>query len=107
MIALGCDHGGFELKQEIIAYLKARKIEYKDFGCYDNKSVDYPVYAKLVGKAIQSGECEKGILICGTGIGISIAANKMKGIRAVQTASVLRQQDFIMILTYLHLEAES
>ena len=55
MIALGCDHGGFELKQEIIAYLKARKIEYKDFGCYDNKSVDYPVYAKLVGKAIQSG----------------------------------------------------
>ena len=82
MIALGCDHGGFELKQEIIAYLKARKIEYKDFGCYDNKSVDYPVYAKLVGKAIQSGECEKGILICGTGIGISIAANKMKGIRA-------------------------
>ena len=73
MIALGCDHGGFELKQEIIAYLKARKIEYKDFGCYDNKSVDYPVYAKLVGKAIQSGECEKGI---------SIAANKMKGIRA-------------------------
>ena len=67
MIALGCDHGGFELKQEIIAYLKARKIEYKDFGCYDNKSVDYPVYAKLVGKAIQSGECEKGILIYGTG----------------------------------------
>ena len=62
MIALGCDHGGFELKQEIIAYLKARKIEYKDFGCYDNKSVDYPVYAKLVGKAIQSGECEKGNL---------------------------------------------
>ena len=82
MIALGCDHGGFELKQEIIAYLKARKIEYKDFGCYDNKSVDYPVYAKLVGKAIQSGECEKGILICGTGIGISIAANKVPGVIA-------------------------
>ena len=82
MIALGCDHGGYELKQEIIGYLKSKNIPYKDFGCDSNKSVDYPVYAKNVGKAIQSGECEKGILICGTGIGISIAANKMKGIRA-------------------------
>lgn len=82
MIALGCDHGGFELKQEIIGYLEERKIPYKDFGCDSNKSVDYPVYARKVGKAIQNGECDKGILICGTGIGISIAANKMKGIRA-------------------------
>ena len=82
MIALGCDHGGYELKQEIIGYLKSKNIPYKDFGCDSNKSVDYPVYAQKVGKAIQSGECEKGILICGTGIGISIAANKMKGIRA-------------------------
>ena len=82
MIALGCDHGGYELKQEIIGYLKSKNIPYKDFGCDSNKSVDYPVYAKKVGKAIQSGECEKGILICGTGIGISIAANEMKGIRA-------------------------
>lgn len=109
MIALGCDHGGFELKQEIIAYLKARKIEYKDFGCYDNKSVDYPVYAKLVGKAIQSGECEKGILICGTGIGISIAANKLKGIRAAVCTDCFCAEAtrLHMILTYLHLEAES
>ena len=82
MIALGCDHGGYELKQAIIGYLTSKNIPYNDFGCDSNKSVDYPVYAKKVGKAIQSGECEKGILICGTGIGISIAANKMKGIRA-------------------------
>ena len=82
MIALGCDHGGYELKQEIIKYLEEKKIPYKDFGCDSTQSVDYPIYARKVGRAIQSGECEKGILICGTGIGISIAANKMKGIRA-------------------------
>lgn len=82
MIALGCDHGGFELKQEIIRHLEERGIEYKDFGCDSLESVDYPVYAKKVAKAVASGECEKGILICGTGIGISIAANKVKGIRA-------------------------
>ena len=82
MIALGCDHGGYELKKEIIAYLEKEGLEYKDFGCDSTAAVDYPVYAKLVAKAIQSGECEKGILICGTGIGISITANKFKGIRA-------------------------
>lgn len=82
MIALGCDHGGFELKQEIIQYLEEKEIPYKDFGCDSTKSVDYPIYARKVGRAIQNGECEKGILICGTGTGISIAANKMKGIRA-------------------------
>ena len=82
MIALGCDHGGYELKQEIIKYLEEKKIPYKDFGCDSTQSVDYPIYARKVGRAIQSGECEKGILICGTGIGISITANKFKGIRA-------------------------
>ena len=82
MIALGCDHGGFELKQEIIQYLEEKEIPYKDFGCDSTKSVDYPIYARKVGRAIQNGECQKGILTCGTGIGISIAANKMKGIRA-------------------------
>ena len=82
MIALGCDHGGYELKQEIKKYLDEKGIEYKDFGCDSTASVDYPVYAKKVAKAIQSGECEKGILICRTGIGISITANKFKGIRA-------------------------
>lgn len=82
MIALGCDHGGFELKQEIKKYLDENQISYKDYGCDSMASTDYPIYAKRVAKAILSGECEKGILICGTGIGISIAANKIKGIRA-------------------------
>ncbi len=82
MIALGCDHGGFELKQEIIKYLNEKGVEYQDFGCYDASSVDYPVYAKKVAAAILEGSCDKGILICGTGIGISIAANKIPGIRA-------------------------
>lgn len=82
MIALGCDHGGFDLMQEVKAHLEKRGLEYKDFGTYSKDSCDYPVFAKRVGKAIQDGECEKGILICGTGIGISITANKMKGIRA-------------------------
>lgn len=82
MIALGCDHGGFELKQEIIKYLDSKGLEYKDFGCYEAASVDYPVYARKVTTAIKEGICDKGILICGTGIGISIAANKVPGIRA-------------------------
>lgn len=81
MIGLGCDHGGFALMQEVIAYLDKNGLEYKNFGCYDEKSVDYPVYAKAVANAVAAGECEKGILICGTGIGISIAANKVPGIR--------------------------
>lgn len=82
MIALGCDPAGFELKQLIMEYLDEHKLEYKDFGCYDMERCDYPVYGKAVAKAIVSGECDRGILICGTGIGISIAANKVKGIRA-------------------------
>lgn len=82
MIALGCDHGGINLKREIIKYLDSKGIEYKDFGCYNDESVDYPIYAYKVAKAVANGEFEKGILCCGTGIGISIAANKVKGIRA-------------------------
>lgn len=82
MIALGSDQAGFELKQEVIKYLEEKGLEYKDYGSYNADPVDYPVYGKLVANAIVSGECEKGILICGTGIGISIAANKVKGIRA-------------------------
>lgn len=82
MIALGSDHGGYALKQEVIEYLKEKSIEYKDYGSYSNESCDYPVFAKKVAKSIVDKECEIGILICGTGIGISIAANKMKGIRA-------------------------
>ncbi len=82
MIAIGNDHTGYALKKAITEYLDSNEIEYKDFGCGDVTSSNYPDYAKAVGKAIQNKECEKGILICGTGIGISIAANKMKGIRA-------------------------
>ncbi len=82
MLALGCDHGGFELMQEVKAHLEKRGFEFKDFGCYSTDSVDYPEYAKKVAHAVADGECELGILICGTGIGISIAANKVKGIRA-------------------------
>lgn len=82
MIAVGSDHGGFELKKEIMAHLDARGLEYKDFGTYSDASCDYPVYGKAVAKAVASGECERGIIICGTGIGISIAANKVHGIRA-------------------------
>lgn len=82
MIAIGNDHTGYELKMEIIRYLEERGIGYMDFGCDKVAASDYPVYGKLVGKSIQDGECDKGIIICGTGIGISISANKMKGIRA-------------------------
>lgn len=82
MIALGSDHGGFELKKEVMKHLQERKIEYKDFGTYSKDSCDYPVFAKKVAEAVVNKECEFGILICGTGIGISIAANKIKGIRA-------------------------
>ncbi len=82
MIALGCDHGGFELKQEIIKHFEGKKISYKDCGTYSEESCDYPVYARKVTDAVLNKECELGILICGTGIGISIAANKVKGIRA-------------------------
>ena len=81
MIAIGSDHGGFELKKEVMAHLDARGLEYKDFGTYSDASCDYPVYGKAVAKAVASGEYERGIIICGTGIGISIAANKVPGIR--------------------------
>lgn len=81
MIAIACDHGGFALKQEIIAHFKANGTPFKDYGCMTTEAVDYPDYAKVVAEAVLSGEAEKGILICGTGIGISIAANKIPGIR--------------------------
>lgn len=82
MLALGCDHGGYELMQEVIKYLDEQKISYRNFGTYSAASCDYPEFAKKVAHAVAAGECEQGILICGTGIGISIAANKVKGIRA-------------------------
>lgn len=82
MLAIGSDHGGYELKEHIKKYLDEKGVEYKDFGCYDESSVDYPDIAQAVCKSIIDGESENGILVCGTGIGISIAANKIDGIRA-------------------------
>ena len=82
MIALASDHGGYALKETIKQHLDERNISYKDFGCFSEASVDYPDMAKLACEAVVSGECEKALLFCGTGIGISIAANKIKGIRA-------------------------
>ena len=82
MIAIGSDHGGFELKKKLMEHLSERGLEYKDFGTYSSASCDYPVYAKAVANAVASGECDKGIIICGTGIGVSITANKVHGIRA-------------------------
>ena len=84
MIAIGCDHGGFELKSIIIKYLGDNGYEYVDCGTYDENSIDYPDIAKVVCNKIQSGECNKGILVCGTGIGMNMCANKHKGIRAAQ-----------------------
>lgn len=88
MIAIGCDHGGLELKNHIVKYLQDKGLEIKDFGVHTEDSVDYPDCARPVCEAIQNGECEKGILLCGTGIGISIAANKFKGIRAALCGNV-------------------
>ena len=83
MVGIGSDNAGFELKKEIIKYLEENNIQYKDFGIYaEEPTADYPIYGKKVANAVVSGECDKGILICGTGIGISITANKIKGIRA-------------------------
>ena len=86
MIALGSDHAGLTLKREIMAWLQENGYEYKDYGTFTEDSCDYPVFARAVCRAIQGGECEKGLLCCGTGVGISIAANKMKGIRAALCA---------------------
>lgn len=81
MLALACDHRGYELKQEIINYLNSKNIEFIDFGCTSTDAVDYPEYGKKAAHAVASGQCDKGIIICGTGIGISISANKVPGIR--------------------------
>ena len=82
MIALGCDHAGLELKNAIKAHLDERGIEYKDFGTYTEDSCDYAVYAEKTARAVAGGECRLGLLFCGTGVGISMAANKVRGIRA-------------------------
>ncbi len=82
MIAIGSDHGGYDLKEAIKDYLESKGYEYKDYGCYDKNSCDYPDIAEKVCEGVACGECDKAILLCGSGIGISMAANKVKGIRA-------------------------
>ncbi|MBQ9980825.1 MAG: ribose 5-phosphate isomerase B [Oscillospiraceae bacterium] len=81
MIALGCDHGGYPLMKEIIAHLESRGLEYKNFGTFSEESCDYPIFGEAAARAVADGSCDRGILVCGTGIGISISANKVKGIR--------------------------
>ena len=100
MIAIGCDHGGYDLKMKVVEYLKAHDIPVKDVGCDSKESCDYPAYGRAVGKAVASGECEKGIVICTTGIGISITANKIAGIRCALCADSLSAK-----MTRLHNDA--
>ena len=82
MIAIGCDHAGFEMKEALIEHLKTEGYTVHDFGCFSTESCDYPEYAKKVAHAVADGAAEYGVLVCGTGIGMSIAANKVKGVRA-------------------------
>lgn len=92
MIALGSDHGGFDLKERVKAYLDREGIPYQDYGCHSKESCDYPVFGKAAAEAVASGVCEKGIVICTTGIGISIAANKVQGIRCAHCADSLEAE---------------
>ena len=100
MIAIGCDHGGYELKERVIRHLKEKNIEYRDMGCNSRESTDYPVYGHAVAKAVADGTCEKGIVICTTGIGISISANKIPGIRCALCGDTLSAK-----MTRLHNDA--
>lgn len=100
MIAIGSDHGGYELKEKIIRHLQERGIPCQDEGCNSGESVDYPVYGRAVARAVAEGRCEKGIVICTTGIGISMAANKVAGIRCALCADTLSAK-----MTRLHNDA--
>ena len=91
-IALACDHGGYEMKEQIKTWLTELGYEYEDFGCHSTASCDYPEFAAAAARAVAGGSCEKGILVCTTGIGISIAANKIKGIRRAHCADCLQAQ---------------
>ena len=100
MIALASDHGGFDLKEAVKKHLEERGLEVKDFGTYENKSCDYPVYGRAVAESVASGESEKGIVICTTGLGISMTANKVKGIRCAVCSDTVSAK-----LTRLHNDA--
>ena len=104
MISIGCDHGGFQLKNVIIDYLKSIGEEFKDCGSFDETSIDYPDIAKIVCQDVQSGNAKCGILVCGTGLGMNMCANKYKGIRAAQcsdtfSAKMTRQHNNANVLT--------
>lgn len=104
LIAIGSDHGGFRLKEEIKQLMGEMNIQFLDFGTYSTDSVDYPEISRNVGQAVANGECTRGIIICGTGIGVAIAANKIKGIRAalchdVFSAQMSREHNDANILT--------
>ena len=104
MIAIGSDHGGYKLKEEIKKYFEEKGIEYKDFGTYDEERTDYPIYAKKVAEAIQSKECDSGILVCRSGYGMTVVANKFKGIRAAsihdeESAKFAKADDDINVIT--------
>lgn len=96
-IAIGCDHGAYALKEKVIAHLKDEGYEVEDFGTHSTASCDYPDYAIPAAKAVASGECERGIVLCTTGIGVSIASNKVKGIRCALLSDIMSAQ-----LTRLH-----
>ena len=100
MIAIGSDHGGYELKELVRKHLQEKGLEVRDFGCFDKSSVDYPDFGVLAARAVASGECEKGIVVCTTGIGISIVANKVKGIRCALCSDTLSAK-----MTRLHNDA--
>ncbi len=100
MIALGSDHGGYDLKMQVAEHLKERGIAFKDFGCFDKSSCDYPDFGRAAAEAVADGACEKGIVVCTTGIGISIAANKVKGIRCA-----LCTDPYLAKMTRLHNDA--
>ena len=100
MIAIGSDHGGFDLKQKVIKYLEEKHIPYQDMGCGSKDSCDYPVFGHAVAKAVADGQCDKGIVICTTGIGISISANKIKGVRYALCSDTLSAK-----MTRLHNDA--
>lgn len=100
MIAIGCDHGGYELKEKVKKHLEDRGISCRDMGCAGRDSCDYPVYGRAVAEEVAAGGCERGIVICTTGIGISITANKVKGIRCALCADSLSAR-----MTRLHNDA--
>ena len=87
-IAIGCDHGALNLKNKLVSYLEGKGFDVKDFGTYTNASCDYPEFAAAAARAVASGECEKGIVLCTTGIGVSISANKIDGIRCALLSDV-------------------